>query len=80
MTEETKPTMKDCLEAVIKINEGVPNTQELLMQKARWLYMMHRLNFWNDMPILLDIIKYEIRIKKLDMPPNINKEEISYNR
>lgn len=65
MIEETKPTMSDCLEAVTKINEGIPNTEELLMHKARWLYMLNRLNFWNDMPVMLDIIKYEIEVKKL---------------
>jgi len=65
MIQETKPTLNDCLEVVVKINEGIPNTKELLMHKARWLYMLNRLSFWNDLPVMLDIIKHEIELEKL---------------
>lgn len=63
MIEEPKPTMTDCLNAVKKINEGTECSDEKIQHNARWLYMLNRLDFWNDMPVMLDIIKQEVSKK-----------------
>lgn len=56
---EKKPTIEQCLTAIKELNNDIPQSEELLKQKANWLYLLNRLSFWEDLPILLDIVKYE---------------------
>ena len=58
---ENKPTLEDCKKVILEINKDIPQSDEQLLNKAHWLYMLNRLNFWEDMPILLELIKYEIK-------------------
>lgn len=57
------PTIEECLKVVKEINDGSSQTEEELKHKANWLYMLNRLNFWQDMPILIEIIQHEIKQK-----------------
>jgi len=57
--EEQKPTIKKCLEVVRELNKGLPATEEQLKDKANWLYMLNRLSFFDDIPILLEIVFYD---------------------
>lgn len=47
-------------EAVRELNKGIEQSDELLWQKARWAYMLNKISFWDDLPILMDLINYEI--------------------
>lgn len=62
--EQEKITLEKCLEIVKSLNEGIliegkPQTEEILLQKARWLYFINRLEFWKEIPVLIDMLKWE---------------------
>ncbi len=56
---ESKPTIEKCLEVIRELNKDIPQSEELIKHKANWLYMLNRLDFWQDMPVLLELIKYK---------------------
>lgn len=62
--EQEKITLDKCLETVKSLNEGIlidgkPQTEGFLLQKARYLYLINRLDLLKDIPVLVDLIKYE---------------------
>ncbi len=57
------PTLDECIEAVRKINEGISSDEDKITNNARWLYILNRINFWNDMPIVTALINQEIKNK-----------------
>jgi hypothetical protein len=60
---ETKPTIEECLETIRHLNKQNQQTEEELKHKANWLYILNRLNFWEDMPVMIQMIQYEIKQK-----------------
>jgi hypothetical protein len=60
---ETKPTIEECLATIRELNKQNEQTEEQLKHKANWLYMLNRLKFWEDMPVMIEIIQYEIKQK-----------------
>jgi hypothetical protein len=57
--DKSKPTIEQCLATIRELNKDVPQPEELLKQKANWLYLLNRLSFWDDIPVLMDIVNYE---------------------
>lgn len=59
------PTIEECLKVVKQLNEKPnPNATEVeLKHKANLLYLLNRLNFWEDVPILLEFVKHEVELK-----------------
>jgi hypothetical protein len=62
--EQTLPKIDECLNGIKQICENDNDSDELLKHKANWIYILNKLNFWDDVPILLEILKYEIKNKK----------------
>ena len=60
---ETKPTIEECLATIRELNKQNQQTEEQLKHKANWLYMINRLKFWEDVPVMIEIIQYEIKQK-----------------
>jgi hypothetical protein len=60
---ETKPTIEECLATIRELNKGNNESEENLKHKANWLYMLNRLKFWEDMPVLIELIQYEVKQK-----------------
>jgi hypothetical protein len=61
--EHKLPTIEECLATIRELNKENNETEENLKHKANWLYMLNRLKFWDDMPILIELIQYEIKHK-----------------
>ncbi len=59
--EQAKPTMAECLDTIKKMHEGPKAVmpQVVTKQNARFLYLLTRLSFSEDIPILIDLINYE---------------------
>lgn len=55
----SQPSIEKCNETIEQICKGMENSPELIKHKANWLYILQRLSFWKDMPVLLELIKYE---------------------
>ena len=58
-----KPTIEECREAVNELTKDLNFSEEELKHRTRWLYLLNRLSFWDDMPILLEEIKYQKTLK-----------------
>ena len=58
------PTFEACLAATQKLNAGIPQTEETLLHKARWLYIISHFTTAEDMPVLMDFIQYEKQVTK----------------
>jgi hypothetical protein len=62
--EQKHPTIEECVNIVREINKDVPNVnEEELKHRANWLYILNRLNFFDDVPVLLQIINKEVERK-----------------
>ncbi len=60
MERDMNPSLETCIKTVREINKNNPlATEEVIIQNARWLYFINRLSFWEDIPVLIDLIKYE---------------------
>lgn len=58
-TKENLPTIQACLATIKEICAGKNISEEELKHRARLLYLMNRLSFWNDLPVLLEEINYQ---------------------
>lgn len=54
-----KPTLDECKKVIIDLVSGSECSDAEIMQRARLLYFLNRLSFWDDMPILFDLINHE---------------------
>ena len=54
-----------CLTAVEQICKGQNFNHDEIHHRARILYLMNKLNFWEDFPVLLDEFKYQRTLKPL---------------
>ena len=61
--EHKLPTIEECLATIRELNKGNSESEENLKHKANWLYMLNRIKFWDDMPILIELIQYEVKQK-----------------
>ena len=62
--EHKKPTIETCLETIKGICEGKNFTEEQLKHRARILFLLNRLDFFDDMPILFEEINYQRELAK----------------
>ena len=54
-----QPDIEKCIESIKIICEGNNDSTEVIKHKANWLYMLNRLDFFKDLPILIELIEYE---------------------
>lgn len=59
MVVENPPTIEQCLHSITLICEGNGDSPEELQHKADLLYLLNRLDFFKDVPVLIKFIEYE---------------------
>lgn len=57
--ENKKQSFAECEAAIQQICSGLDLPENELQSRARLLYLMNRLNFWEDMPVLLAELIYQ---------------------
>lgn len=77
-TNETKPTLDECLVGIREVCKESDFSEDELLHRARILYLMNRLDFFNEMTVLLDEINYNKKIAvenfKKEMAENNGKK------
>jgi hypothetical protein len=53
------PDLNSCIESIKTICAGKDFSDEEIRHRARLLFLMNRLDFWNEFPILLEEIQYQ---------------------
>ncbi len=53
------PTIEQCVKGVREICAKQNFSEDELRHRARFIYLMARLDFWNEFPILLEEITYQ---------------------
>jgi hypothetical protein len=58
------PTLEKCREGINEICKDMRFSEEELQHRARILFLLSRLNFWDELPVLLDEIRYQKKLSK----------------
>lgn len=59
INEKQKYTMDACIAYVKELNKGKDINEEWTREAACMLYLCQRLSFWDDFPILFEVIERE---------------------
>ena len=65
-------TIDECYKAISEINKDniVILTEDEIRYRANWLYFLNRLNFWEELPYLIELIQQEIQRDKIRQEKN----------
>ena len=71
---QEKLTIEKCLETVKELCVDTNESEEALNNKANWLYIMNRLSFWNDMPVVIQMIQFEKQKTKTEFSEDVRNK------
>lgn len=63
MEKDKEPTLKDCLEAVKSITKGMICSEEDLQSRARIMYLINRLQTFENIKVFVDEAIYQRKLK-----------------